>query len=79
MEKKKIKKIKCEFPDCAKKLNPSEKITNICGPTNGCQKNFCNEHLPPEFHNCAHDFTVAHKKMIQENNPEVKADKVQQI
>jgi hypothetical protein len=65
------KKIRCDYPGCNKKLKLHEQLK--CK----CYKMFCCKHKSYSNHNCL--FKIDHKKIIKENNPEVKFKKIEKI
>ena len=55
---------------CQKKLKIMKSFSCKC-----CNK-FCNDHRFPEDHNCSYDYKALGKKILVENNPIIKSDKL---
>jgi hypothetical protein len=66
-----VKKIRCDYPNCKKKLKLYEQIK--CR----CNKMYCLNHKSYSNHNCI--LKIDHKKIIKDNNPVIKNKKVEKI
>lgn len=75
VEKSKIhksKKNRCSYDSCNIKLGL---IPFECR----CDMNFCSNHRLPEQHNCSFNYKDYGKKIIEQNNQKVVAEKIQKI
>ncbi|XP_019881882.2 uncharacterized protein LOC109609607 isoform X2 [Aethina tumida] len=68
-----VVKKKSRCGECNKKLN----ITNIYNCR--CGKIFCSQHRYSEVHRCSYDYKMEGKKILEQQNPRVTAEKVSRI
>lgn len=68
-----VVKKKSRCGECNKRLN----ITNIYNCR--CGKIFCSQHRYSEVHRCSYDYKMEGKKILEQQNPRVTAEKVSRI
>ena len=76
VEKKALPIVKQE--DKSKCWNCTKKV-GLLGYECQCQFTFCKKHRMPEDHQCTFDFVNQGKKVLSQNNPLIKSDKIQKI
>lgn len=69
------KKKRCNFIDCNKKISQIDMISNICK----CNFIFCYNHKMPESHKCTFNYKQNAQIKLKQNNPIIKASKLNRI
>jgi len=69
----KSNKIRCSWLSCKKKLGLATTYDCRCGSI------FCPKHRYPEAHDCSYDYKTEGRKLLEQNNPVVRAQKLPKI